>query len=64
MTVEARSPGLVELEGLGLTAPVERLTPARFEVLASTPRRHRVRYTPAGSSEARTVGVLAIAKRN
>jgi hypothetical protein len=60
VTVQVTEPGEVVLEGLGLVAAAEPLTPARFEVLQSRPARHRVRFTPAGSDEARTVGTLAI----
>lgn len=60
VTVEVHESGLVELGGLGLTAPAEPLTPARFEVLVADEGRHPVRFTPAGSDEARTVGTLVV----
>jgi hypothetical protein len=60
VTVQVTEPGEVTLEGLGLVAAAEPLTPARFEVLESRPARHRVRFTPAGTDEATTVGTLAI----
>jgi len=60
VTVQVTEPGEVTLEGLGLVAAAEPLTPARFEVLESRPARHRVRFTPAGQDEARTLGTLAI----
>jgi hypothetical protein len=50
----------VALEGLGLVAAAEPLTPARFDVLGRRPGRHRVRFTAAGGDEAATVGTLAV----
>jgi hypothetical protein len=58
--VEVLRPGQVELAGLGLTATAEPLTPARFEVLESRPGRYLVRFSPARTSEQRTVGALRI----
>lgn len=58
--VEVDESGLVELGGLGLTAPAEPLTPARFEVLVTDEGRHPVRFTAAGSDEPRTVGTLVV----
>jgi glycine cleavage system aminomethyltransferase T len=60
VTVEVSGPGQVELEGLGLTATAEPLTPARFDVLAGEPGRHEVRFTPAGRNESEVVGVLRV----
>ena len=60
VTVAVGSPGEVRIEGLGLSAPAEQLTPARFELLPRRPGRHRVRFTPTGRSEARTVGFLEV----
>ena len=61
ITVKVPEPGEVTIEGLGLSAPGEPLTPARFEVLAAKPDRHRVRFTPVGGGgEARTVGLLQV----
>jgi hypothetical protein len=60
VTVQVTEPGEATIEGLGLVAAAEPLTPARFEVLERRPARHRVQFTPAGSDEATTVGTLAI----
>jgi hypothetical protein len=61
VVVQVSEPGEVSVEGLGLVATAEPLTPARFEVLGRDPSRHRIRFTPAGSGgEATTAGVLAI----
>jgi hypothetical protein len=59
VTVEVKEPGQVELEGLGLTAAAEPLTPARFDVLAGRPGRHDVRFTPS-AGESTLVGVLRV----
>jgi hypothetical protein len=60
VTVEVGAPGEVRLDGLGLSSPAEPLTPARFDLLPSSAGRHPVRFTPAGSREERTIGVLQI----
>jgi hypothetical protein len=60
VTVEVAEAAQVELAGLGLTSPGEPLTPARFEVLITEPGRYDVWQTPAGSDEARRVGVLEV----
>ena len=60
VTVKTRRPGEVELVGLGLAGAAEPLTPARFEVLETRPGRYPVRFTLAGTEEARTVGTLRI----
>jgi hypothetical protein len=64
VTVEVDASGLVELGGLGLTAPAEPLTPARFDVLVADEGRHPVRFTPAGTDEPRTVGTLVVGPAN
>jgi len=62
VVVESSRAGTIELQGLGLTAPVEPLTPASFEVLATRPARHEVRLTAADEEESREVGVLVIGR--
>jgi len=59
VTVTVTEPGQVELEGLGLSAPADPLTPARFAVFAKQ-NRHRVRFSPVKGGEGRTVGVLQV----
>ena len=58
--VAVDEPGEVLIEGLGLSATAEPLTPARFDVLASEAGRHPVRFTPAGSREGELVGALDV----
>jgi hypothetical protein len=60
VTVAVNRPGQVELEGLGLSAPAEPLTPAHFDVLAPKPERYPLRYTPAGENSSRSAGVLRV----
>ena len=60
VTVRVGEPGQVELDGLGLSAPAEPLTPARFDVLTDRLGRYRVRFTAAGRTRAETVGVLRV----
>lgn len=61
--VSADQPGQVELDGLGMNAPAEPLTPARFEVLADQPISVAVRFTPAGADAAQLVGTLDVSER-
>jgi hypothetical protein len=61
--VRVPAPGQVDIEGLGLTASAEPLTPARFDVLAREPGRHPVRFTPAGGEDGGGAGVLVIRPR-
>ena len=60
VVVEVDEPGQVEIEGLGLTATAEPLTPARFDVLTSDEGKHRVKLRPAATGEPGTVGTLVI----
>ncbi|MGI9082043.1 MAG: hypothetical protein ACR2FZ_07180 [Thermoleophilaceae bacterium] len=62
VSVKVPRPGEVELEGLGLSAPAEPLTPARFELLERRLGRYEVRFTPAAGGEARTAGTLRIVR--
>lgn len=58
--VEVDEPGEVEIPDLGLSAPGEPLTPARFEVFSAEPGTHEVLFTPAAADEPDEVGTLAI----
>ena len=60
VTVAVREPGEVELVGLGLSNPADRRTPARFDVLATLPARHAIRFQPASGGPSRRLGTLAI----
>ena len=60
MIVAVDEPGQVEIEGLGLSAAAEPLTPARFDVLATDEGRYPVRFTPAAMSEGSVVGAIDV----
>ena len=60
VTVAGRTAGQVELAGLGMTAPLEQLSPARFDVLITRPGRYQVMFTPAGEAAPRRLGVLKV----
>jgi hypothetical protein len=58
--VEVEEPGLVEIADLGLSAPAQPLTPARFPVLASNPARLPITFTPANGDAPHDVGTLVV----
>jgi hypothetical protein len=58
--VEVDEPGLVEIPDLGLSAPADPLTPARFEVLVSDPGRFEIAFTPAAGDESGDAGTLVV----
>ncbi|MBA3261165.1 MAG: hypothetical protein H0T69_01550 [Thermoleophilaceae bacterium] len=60
--VEVEEAGQVEIEGLGMSAVAEPLTPGRFEILTPTIGRHPITFTPAaGVEERRRAGTLVVA---
>jgi hypothetical protein len=60
VSVEVEEPGTVELQGLGLSASAEPLTPAQFDVLSSRPGHYPVRLMAVNGVRARTVGAIVI----
>ncbi|HVD59139.1 MAG TPA: hypothetical protein VNC17_20035, partial [Thermoleophilaceae bacterium] len=58
--VEVDEPGQVEIPDLGLSAPGNPLTPARFEIFASEPGTHEVLFVPATDDGSDEVGTLTI----
>jgi hypothetical protein len=58
--VAVTEPGSVEIPGLGLSAPADPLTPARFDVLASRPGRYELLFTPAGGNPSEPAGKLVV----
>jgi hypothetical protein len=62
--VEVDEPGEVEIPDLGLSAPGEPLTPARFELFVAEPGTHEVLFTPAAADEPDEIGTLAIEPEN
>jgi hypothetical protein len=58
--VEVDEPGLVEIANLGLSAPAQPLTPARFEILASDPERLAITFTPVEGDTPGDAGTLVV----
>ena len=58
--VEVDEPGLVEIADLGVSAPAEPLTPARFEILTSNPDRYTITFTAAEDDSAGPAGTLVV----
>jgi hypothetical protein len=52
--------GSVEIPDMGLSASADRLTPARFDVLASRPGRYELLFTPADGDRAVPAGRLVV----
>jgi hypothetical protein len=61
LTVSAREPGDVILEGLGLRQTADPLSPAHFELLASPRGNHAVTFVPL-EGKSRVVGRLSFAE--
>src|SRR5215210_1985198 len=55
--------GSVEIPDLGLTAPADPDTPARFDVLAIRPGRYPLLFTPAGEHSPEPAGSLVVRSR-
>jgi hypothetical protein len=60
VVVEVPDAGQVSIDGLGMTATAEPVTPARFDVLTSATGRYPVTFTPAGSSASLSAGTLVV----
>ncbi len=60
VTVTVDEPGQVRVEGLGLVAPAEPLTPASFPVHVDAPARYPVLFAPADEERPRQVGTLVV----
>jgi hypothetical protein len=58
--LEVNEPGLAEIPSLGLSAPADPYTPARFEVLVRKPGRFPIAFKPAAGDEARESGLLVV----
>jgi hypothetical protein len=62
--VEVAKPGSVEIPDMGLTAPADPFTPARFDVLATRPGRYPLLFTPAGGErQPEPAGSLVVTSR-
>ena len=62
VVVSVNEPGIVELEGLGLTDAAEERDPAIFDTLPTRKARYRVLFTPSGGVRARALGVLVTSR--
>jgi hypothetical protein len=58
--VEVDEPGLVEIADLGLSAPAEPLTPARFEIRTSDPDRLEITFTAVEDDVPGPAGTLVV----
>jgi hypothetical protein len=58
--VEVEEPGLVEIDALGLSAPAQPLTPARFDILTSNPDRLDITFTAAEDDLPGPAGTLVV----
>ena len=58
--VEVEEPGLVEISDLGLSAPAQPLTPARFEILTSNPDRIDITFTAVEDDTPGPAGTLVV----
>jgi hypothetical protein len=58
--VEVDEPGLVEIPDLGLSAPAEELTPARFDVLVHDAGRFEIVFTPSADDLPQPAGTLVV----
>jgi hypothetical protein len=60
VVVEVPDAGQVSIEGLGMTAAAEQVTPARFDVLASRAGSYPITFTPADSNTSLDAGTLVV----
>jgi hypothetical protein len=58
--VAVDEPGSVDIPGMGLSAPADPATPARFDVLESRPGRYELLFTPAGDNPSEPAGRLVV----
>jgi hypothetical protein len=58
--VEVDEPGLVEIADLGLSAPAEPLTPARFDILTRDPNRLVITFTAVEDDFTGPAGTLVV----
>jgi hypothetical protein len=58
--VAVEEPGSVDIPDLGLTGPANPHTPARFDILAPSPGRYDLLFSPAGGSGSEEAGKLVV----
>lgn len=60
VVVEVPDAGQVSIDGLGMTAAAEQVTPARFDVLTPNAGRYPITFTPAESNASMEAGTLVV----
>src|ERR1700741_2490008 len=60
VTVDVEAAGMVVTPGLGLTAPADPLTPARFDVFVRDAGEYPIDFTAAGGQESVSAGTLVV----
>jgi hypothetical protein len=60
LEVSVDEPGSVDIPGLGLSAPANPVTPARFDILANRPGRYELIFTPATGEPTEPAGRLVV----
>ncbi len=60
LEVAVVQPGQVTIPDLGLTAAADPLTPARFDVLVTSPGRYAIEFSPSVGDETRSAGTLVV----
>jgi hypothetical protein len=63
LEVSVDEAGSVEIPDMGLSTSADRLTPARFDVLASRPGSYELVFTPADGDRAEPAGKLVVTSR-
>jgi hypothetical protein len=58
--VAVEEPGQVNIPDMGLTQPANPNTPARFDILAPSPGRYDLLFSPAGGSQSEAAGKLVV----
>ena len=61
--VAVNEAGTVDIPDMGMTAPADPVTPARFDVLATRPGRYALLFTPAAGERAEPAGSLVVTSR-
>jgi len=60
LEVSVEEAGTVDIPDLGLSATATAVTPARFDVLATTPGRYELTFTPAAGDRVEPAGKLVV----
>jgi hypothetical protein len=60
LEISVDEPGSVEIPRLGVSAPADTVTPARFEVFPTRAGEYAILFTPARGDESRPAGTLVV----